>query len=76
MNLSDGISRVLVLADLSWRPDDNEMKNMSFDDYERDKRLEARWGMTKAVDEFCKENKINLVLDTKEYLKLPFIIKK
>ena len=49
---------------------------MSFDDYERDKRLEARWGMTKAVDEFCKENKINLVLDTKEYLKLPFIIKK
>lgn len=34
INLSDGISRVLVLADLAWRPNDNEMINVSFDDYD------------------------------------------
>lgn len=38
INLSDGISRVLVLADLAWRPNDNEMINVSFDDYDL-----ARW---------------------------------
>ena len=48
---------------------------ISFDDYERDNRLEARWGMTKAVDDYCKKYKINLVLDTNEYQKLPHIIK-
>jgi len=34
LNLSDNVSRVLVLADLAWKPDDNEMKNVSFDDYD------------------------------------------
>ncbi len=34
INLSVGISRVLVLADLAWRPNDNEMINVSFDDYD------------------------------------------
>ncbi len=38
INLSNGISRVLVLADLAWRPNDNEMINVSFDDYDL-----ARW---------------------------------
>lgn len=34
LNLSDGISQILALADLAWRPDDNEMKNISFNDYD------------------------------------------
>lgn len=34
LNLSDGISQILALADLAWRPNDNEMKNVSFDDYD------------------------------------------
>ncbi len=33
LNLSNNISRVLTLADLAWRPNDNEMKNDTFDDY-------------------------------------------
>ncbi len=37
VNLSDQISRVLVLADVSWRPNDDEMKNVLFDDYNWDK---------------------------------------
>lgn len=34
INLSKDVSRVLALADLAWRPDDNEMVNVSFDDYD------------------------------------------
>lgn len=34
INIDSGISRVLVLADLSWRQNDNEMKNIAFDDYD------------------------------------------
>tara|TARA_B100000029_G_C17571974_1_gene956910 strand:+ start:704 stop:1147 length:444 start_codon:yes stop_codon:yes gene_type:complete len=34
INISNGISRVLALADIAWKPDDNEMENISFDDYE------------------------------------------
>ena len=34
LNLSDKISRILALADIAWRPNDNEMKNVSFDDYD------------------------------------------
>lgn len=33
LNLSDSISRILTLADIAWRPNDNEMKDVSFDDY-------------------------------------------
>ncbi|EPA05246.1 WxcM-like domain-containing protein [Candidatus Nitrosarchaeum limnium] len=33
INISDDVSRVLALADIAWRPNDNEMKNVSFDDY-------------------------------------------
>jgi dTDP-4-dehydrorhamnose 3,5-epimerase len=33
-NIHDGISRVLALADISWKSNDNEMKNTKFDDYE------------------------------------------
>ena len=34
ININDGVSRVLTLADLSWKPNDNEMQNVSFNDYD------------------------------------------
>ncbi len=34
LNLSDKPSKILVLASLAWKPNDNEMKNVLFDDYE------------------------------------------
>lgn len=34
VNVSNSISRVLAIADLAWRPNDNEMKNISFNDYD------------------------------------------
>ena len=37
LNLSKGISKVLTLADVAWKPNDNEMKNDDFIDYDWDK---------------------------------------
>ena len=34
VNISENTSRILALADLAWRPDDNEMKNVTFSDYD------------------------------------------
>ena len=34
LNISSNTSRVLALADVAWKPDDNEMINTSFDDYD------------------------------------------
>jgi len=34
INITSQISTVLALANLAWRPNDNEMKNVSFDDYD------------------------------------------
>lgn len=34
INLSESASRVLALADVAWRPNDDEMKNVSFTDYD------------------------------------------
>lgn len=34
INKSDKIARILVLADISWRPNDDEMENVRFDDYD------------------------------------------
>lgn len=34
INISNKKSSVLVLASLSWRPNDDEMKNVVFDDYD------------------------------------------
>ncbi len=31
INISDNVSRILTLADIAWKPNDNEMKNDSFD---------------------------------------------
>lgn len=37
INTSNQIARVLALADVAWRPNGNEMKNTSFDDYDWEK---------------------------------------
>ena len=37
INLSDNVSSVLALASIAWKPNDNEMKNISFDDYDWNK---------------------------------------
>jgi len=37
INLSENISKILVLADVSWKPNDNEMKNVEFSDYDYSK---------------------------------------
>jgi dTDP-4-dehydrorhamnose 3,5-epimerase len=37
INPSDKIVRVLVLADVAWRPDENEMLNVKFQDYDWNK---------------------------------------
>ena len=34
INTSKETSRILALADIAWRSDDNEMEDVSFDDYE------------------------------------------
>jgi dTDP-4-dehydrorhamnose 3,5-epimerase len=34
VNSGDEIARVLTLADVSWKPNDNEMKNITFNDYD------------------------------------------
>ena len=34
VNPSQSISKILVLADISWKPNDNEMENVSFSDYD------------------------------------------
>jgi len=37
VNLADKPSTILVLADIAWRPDDNEMENLTFSDYNWEK---------------------------------------
>ena len=37
VNPTNNISKVLVLADISWKPNDNEMKNILFNGYDWDK---------------------------------------
>lgn len=37
INSSDNVSRVLALADIAWRPNDDEMNDISFDDYNWEK---------------------------------------
>jgi len=34
LNLSNDVSRILALADIAWKPNDNEMKNIDFEDYD------------------------------------------
>lgn len=37
INCSKNVSRILALADIAWKPNDNEMQNVSFVDYDWDK---------------------------------------
>ena len=37
INLSDKISKVLALADIAWKPNDNETKDIDFEDYNWEK---------------------------------------
>lgn len=37
INLSKNVSRVLALADIAWRPNDNEMTNTTFENYDWNK---------------------------------------
>ena len=37
VNPSNNIAKVLVLADIAWKPNDNEMKNIKFEDYDWNK---------------------------------------
>ena len=37
VNATAKIAQVLVLADVAWRPNDNEMEDVSFNDYDWDK---------------------------------------
>ncbi len=37
VNPTTNISTVLVLADRAWKPDDNEMENVTFENYDWDK---------------------------------------
>ena len=34
INPTKNVSDVLAIASISWKPDDNEMKNIFFDDYD------------------------------------------
>ena len=37
VNLGNNVAKVLVLADIAWKPNDNEMKNIKFEDYDWNK---------------------------------------
>ena len=37
INPSNNISKILVMADIAWKPNDNEMENIKFDDYNLNK---------------------------------------
>ena len=37
VNPTDKITKVLILADIAWKPNDNEMKDVLFDGYNWEK---------------------------------------
>ena len=37
VNVGKELARILVLGDIAWRPNDNEIKNITFNDYDWDK---------------------------------------
>ena len=37
VNPGNNVAKVLVLADIAWKPNDNEMKNIKFEDYDWNK---------------------------------------
>ena len=44
INPTKEISKVLVLADIAWKPNDNEMVNVSFNDYHWEKWVSKKNG--------------------------------
>ena len=34
VNISKNMSKILVLADIAWKPNDNEMKDVKFENYD------------------------------------------
>ena len=44
VNPSNSISKLLVLADVAWKPNDDEMKNVSFNDYDWEKWISKKNG--------------------------------
>lgn len=42
INITDKVSTILALASVAWRPNDNEMQNVSFSDYDW-----SKWNKTK-----------------------------
>lgn len=34
INISNNVSRILTLADIAWKPNDDEMENVNFDNYD------------------------------------------
>ena len=37
INLDNKPSKILALADIAWKPNDNEMENIKFEDYDWEK---------------------------------------
>ena len=37
INSGNEVARILTLADIAWKPNDNEMQNVTFDDYDMNK---------------------------------------
>ena len=37
INIDQNVSRILTLTDVAWKPNDNEMKNVTFDNYDWNK---------------------------------------
>ena len=37
INFGNEVARILTLADVAWKPNDNEMQNITFDDYDMKK---------------------------------------
>tara|TARA_Y100000590_G_scaffold122617_1_gene140448 strand:- start:22522 stop:22986 length:465 start_codon:yes stop_codon:yes gene_type:complete len=44
VNPSNSISKILVLADVAWKPNDDEMTNVSFNDYDWKKWISKKNG--------------------------------
>jgi dTDP-4-dehydrorhamnose 3,5-epimerase-like enzyme len=44
INIANQVSTILALASIAWRPNDNEMKDVSFDDYDW-----SKWAKKKSV---------------------------
>ncbi len=42
INITDKVSTILALASVAWKPNDNEMQNVSFNDYDW-----SKWNKTK-----------------------------